>query len=75
MPDRKLVIGDIRTVDLNVKQKPTYVCFDCPSCEEEVEIKYSDFVKKYGDPPDWSYKTIACPYCKFLLEVDEWEYE
>ena len=39
--------------DIHVNQKPISIVAECDNCENEIEIDYNEFIKTYGDPPDW----------------------
>ena len=58
-------------VDITVIQKPIKVRFVCPKCEEEVYIKYADFIGIVDDPCDWNGTTFECPECGALIEIDD----
>lgn len=60
----------MKQVEIIVVQQPTDVCFECPECEEEVEIDYRKFCSDVGEPCDWNYATIECPECNKKIEID-----
>ena len=62
-------------VDIRVIQRPVSIKFDCPHCEEEICIKYSEFIDIAGDPCDWPYTSIGCPECGGLVKIDNVEWD
>lgn len=61
--------------DLRVILVPTYVEFECPYCEEEIEREYSEICDEIGEPPDWTYSTIECPHCEKSIEIDDVDWD
>lgn len=61
-------------VGIRILQKPIVVVFDCPYCEEEIEISYEEFEKItnadlgeiFNDSPSFN-----CPKCNEKLYIDE----
>ena len=62
-------------VTVQVNTRPTSVSYNCPNCEEDIEIDYNDFENEVGEYCDWCYSKIRCPECDSELEVDgsEWD--
>lgn len=62
-------------VTVKVVQRPVHVDYECPHCEEEIEIPYNDFCDEVGDPCDWVYSKITCPECEKTIEIesDDWQ--
>jgi hypothetical protein len=65
----------VEKIDIRVRQKPVDCCFECPVCEEEIEIDYSEFCDMAGEPCDWEYTEIECPKCNAKLEIDSQEWD
>lgn len=57
-------------IELNVFQKPVEVQFECPHCNEETTIAYSEFKDVHGEPPDWMGLIIKCPHCGKAMCID-----
>jgi predicted RNA-binding Zn-ribbon protein involved in translation (DUF1610 family) len=66
---------DLANIDLVVVQVPKYVEYECPHCEEEIEIDYNEFCDFVGEPPDWSCSRIKCPNCNKELKIDNVEWD
>ena len=62
-------------IDVTVNQKPVSVSFDCPHCEEEIEIEYQDFSNELGEPCDWEYSKVKCPKCGKTTEIGSVEWD
>ena len=64
-----------RTIDIIIIQKPNFVKYDCPHCDEEIETKYEDFTDMLGDYCDWTCGVISCPECggKSAIRDIEWD--
>jgi len=62
-------------VDITIVSAPTWIKFECPHCEAEVEIDYDEFsgsmVSNY--PGDW--ESIECSYCEKEIEIDDIEWD
>lgn len=56
-------------VDITVIKEPVEVKFECPHCEEEIEIKYEDFCSDVGEVCDWQYSEFECPECNKTVEI------
>lgn len=65
----------ILKADVTVIQKPITVKLDCPYCDEEIEIDYSEFEGMVGEPCDWNYSKFNCPKCGKEIEIDgvDWD--
>ena len=50
-------------IDIAVIQKPEYIKYDCPICEDEIHIDYKEFLGIVGDVCDWNYSKFFCPKC------------
>lgn len=63
--------------DIQVISEPTFVKFDCPHCEAEVEMDFGDFrsfmITDY--PGDWKGEKLECPHCEKEIEVDDVEWD
>ena len=68
---KKTIIKDkTLKVDINIKQTPVSANYECPHCDEEVEIDYNDFCIDAGEYCDWQYTKIECPNCGKTVEID-----
>lgn len=58
---------------LTVYSKPEHVEFECPHCEEDIEIAYDEFEKMIGSDywGDWQYNEFICPNCGGYIGVEE----
>lgn len=58
---------------LTVYSNPEHVEFECPHCEEYIEIAYDEFEKMIGSDywGDWQYNEFDCPKCGGYIGVDE----
>ena len=66
----------MKKIDITVVQKPDYIIYHCPYCNEDVEISYDNFEDLIGEEYcDWTYSSIECPRCNHKLEIDgiEWD--
>ena len=59
-----------RSASIEVISIPSHILLSCPHCDEEVEIKYSDFCEMVGEPCDWKYSALDCPECEKSIEID-----
>ncbi|AGK97389.1 hypothetical protein [Clostridium pasteurianum] len=61
--------------DIIVNQRPVSIKFDCPHCDEEIEIDYQEFIDMLGEPCDWNYSKFNCPRCEKEIEIDEVDWD
>jgi endogenous inhibitor of DNA gyrase (YacG/DUF329 family) len=61
-------------VDILVHQAPIEITFECPLCENEVDLDYIDFCGIAGEPSEWTCARFNCPECGKELELNsnEW---
>lgn len=67
---------EIKEVEISIFSAPTLVRFECPYCEEEIEISYDDFCDKIGaEYCDWCCSKFQCPECDEYFEISyvEWD--
>lgn len=59
---------------VNIIQKPEYVNFWCPNCEEDFEQDFLIFMKdqglKWSEYPNWEYEDLTCPKCNKRFRAD-----
>jgi len=63
-------MGKYKKVEIQVHMKPTHISFECPHCENDIEIKYDDFCDMVGEPCDWTYSVFECPECGESVEIN-----
>ena len=53
--------------------RPSYITFECPYCELEVEVPFKDvdFNTEYWGDGAWA----DCPLCKKMVELGDFEYD
>ena len=59
-----------RSACIEVITIPSHISLGCPYCDEELEIKYSDFCEMVGEPCDWKYSALDCPECEKSIDID-----
>lgn len=62
-------------VDISIRQTPVSANYECPHCEEEIEIDYQDFCNDVGEQCDWQYTDIECPNCGKTIEIDSVDWD
>jgi hypothetical protein len=64
-----------KEVDIRIIQQPIEVRFECPECEEDIEISFSDFEDMAGEYCNWEYTEIECPGCTKKLKINyvDWD--
>lgn len=62
-----------KAIDYTIISKPSYIRFECPHCEEEVEVGFKevDFKTDYWGDGAW----VNCPECGREVELDNYEYD
>lgn len=62
---------------ITIIQRPTDIRIDCPNCDYEIEISYSDFEDLMHSiyPCDWIGEKIVCPECGKEIEIDDYEWD
>ena len=67
----KLLPADVRII-----QRPVMARIDCPHCDYEIEMQYSDFegLMPSEYPGDWGGEVIECPNCNKQIEIDDTEW-
>ena len=65
----------IKNTDLRVEMKAVFVHYECPFCENENKISYSDFCEEVGEPCDWRYINLECKKCNKSFEVNDVEWD
>ena len=53
------------------------VRIDCPHCDYEIEMQYSDFegLMPSEYPGDWGGEVIECPNCNKQIEIDDYDWD
>lgn len=66
--------NNMKKIDLMIVSMPAYVTGECPYCEVDFEVDYSDFVGS-DYPCDWAGDTIECPNCEkeILIDFVDWD--
>lgn len=64
----------VKKVDITVIQSPVAVEFECPHCEEDINIDFVEFEGMAGEPCDWCYTKIECPKCEKKIQIDNVEW-
>lgn len=57
-----------------VNQKPITVTFTCPTCEKVTHVEYDKFEADHGEPSNWPFSVLTCPYCGQRLEINNQEW-
>lgn len=67
----------ILKADVRVVQAPVDVRIDCPHCDYEIEMSYSDFesLMLSDYPGDWRGERIECPECEKEIEIEDYEWD
>jgi len=62
----------VKKVEIVVVQKPVYVVYGCPYCDESIEIGVKEFCGENGELGEID--TIECPECGNKIKVigTEW---
>lgn len=63
---------EVKPVYFNIISKPSYITFECPYCELEVEVPFKDVNFYYEYWGDGGY--CECPFCKKEVELGDFEY-
>lgn len=58
----------IYSVDYTITSVPTSVSFECPHCNEEVELP---FETRFWE----GYEEVKCPECNNKVRLCEWDYD
>lgn len=63
--------------DVRIIRRPSEVEIECPHCNEDIEVKYDNFVDFIGSdyPGDWGGQIIECPRCEKEIEIDDIEWD
>lgn len=66
-------MGENKKAYFTIVSKPSYIYFECPYCEREVNIPFDDvdFKTDYWGDGAW----VECPYCNKEVELDEYDYD
>ena len=70
MENERTVTG---MADFTILSKPVAIRFECPFCENEVEIQWNKIEVPDSWCDDWS--DIKCPYCGKMVSLGEWTYD
>ncbi len=62
-----------KPIDFRIVSAPVKIAFDCPHCEEAVEIPWRDVAAPDGWNDVWP--SVDCPECGKSVELGEWEYD
>lgn len=67
----------MNSVDITIVRTPRYVTFDCPYCDEEIEMDYDEFTDfmMEDNPSEWEYEPFFCPKCYEELEVGDIDWD
>lgn len=59
--------------DFTIASKPESINFECPYCEAEVSIPWSEV----EHPDCWSdeWPEVQCPDCGKMVELGDWTYD
>ncbi|MDB1935373.1 hypothetical protein PMY12_14935 [Clostridium tertium] len=63
--------------NVRVIQRPVKIGIDCPHCDYEIEMRYSNFeyLMLSDYPGDWIGKKIECPNCEKEIEIEDNEWD
>lgn len=63
----------LKPCDFRIVSKPVGIEFECPHCDSEVAVGWSEIEV----PESWSdsWPEVICPYCGKPVELGEWEYD
>lgn len=65
----------MKSVEININQKPISVTFECPHCYWDNYIDYGDFTGMVSDEYcDWKGSKLECELCKERIEIDSIEW-
>ena len=56
-----------------IVSKPVKICFECPFCEQKVEIPFKDVAAPESWQDEWP--DVQCPECKNIVSLGDWEYD
>jgi len=65
----------VKKIDIVIRQKPIYIEYNCPYCEEFIYILYADFIAIFDEPCDWDGSVIFCKNCDKPSEIKYWEFD
>lgn len=59
--------------DFRIVSKPVKIAFECPFCEEEIEIPF----EAVDAPSCWSdeWPEVKCPECGKMIALGDWQYD
>lgn len=59
--------------DFRIVSKPVYIAFECPFCEEEVNLSWA----RIEPPENWAdeWDDVKCPYCGEWVSLGDWVYD
>ncbi len=60
-------------VDYTIVSRPSYICFKCPHCHEDVQVPFGEVDYNTDCWSDGAW--VDCPYCGEEVELDSWEYD
>jgi len=62
-------------VDVTIVQTPIKVSFECPHCEEDINVDYIEIIALLGEPIDWMHEWIECPECNLMCKIDDVDWD
>lgn len=64
----------MKTIDIQIVQKPISVDWECPKCLNENSTKYNEFLDGI-EYCDWTYSKVKCDNCgkEFGIDNINWD--
>lgn len=59
--------------DFTINSRPVSITFECPFCEQDVEISW----EKLEPPKYWGdeWEDVECPLCGVMVTLGDWKYD
>lgn len=64
---------DMKKADFTIVSRPDHIRFECPYCQEDVEVDWNDV----DVPEAWSddFGSVECPNCNLDVKLEDWDYD
>ena len=64
-------MSDLKGTQVIIIQTPAKARFECPYCEEEINMSYTDFESQQLSSYFGDWDNVECPECGKSIEIDD----